>query len=75
MRLINSATEKLASFESEGSIPVYAILSHRWEDDEVTFQEVDSQDPAVKEKKGYRKLIYACEEAQKEGIAWVWVDT
>lgn len=75
MRLINSATEKLASFESEGSIPVYAILSHRWEDGEVTFQEVDSQDPAVKEKKGYRKLRYACEEAQKEGIAWVWVDT
>lgn len=75
MRLINSATEKLALFESEGSIPVYAILSHRWEDDEVTFQEVDSRDPAVKEKKGYRKLRYACEEAQKEGIAWVWVDT
>ncbi|KAK0754307.1 heterokaryon incompatibility protein-domain-containing protein [Schizothecium vesticola] len=69
------ATERLASFESEGSIPVYAILSHRWEDDEVTFHEVDSQDPAVKEKKCYRKLRYACEEAQKQGIAWVWVDT
>ncbi|KAK1829920.1 heterokaryon incompatibility protein-domain-containing protein [Podospora conica] len=75
MRLLNSATEKLVSFDSEGSVPVYAILSHRWGDDEATFYEVDSQDPAVKKKKGYKKISYACKEAHQQGIEWVWVDT
>ena len=75
MRLLHSATETLTSFDTDGSIPPYAILSHRWEDDEVTFQEVNSQDPAVKKKKGYRKIRQACSRAQQQGIAWVWVDT
>ncbi|PMD16891.1 hypothetical protein NA56DRAFT_649170 [Hyaloscypha hepaticicola] len=47
MRLLNSS--KLTLHEFFGSnIPKYAILSHRWEDEEVTFQDMrDEKGPGM----------------------------
>jgi hypothetical protein len=39
MRLVNTTTIQLHEFFDD-EIPPYAILSHRWETDEVTFQDL-----------------------------------
>ena len=39
MRLIDARKIELVEF-IEDSSPVYAILSHRWEEDEVALQEI-----------------------------------
>lgn len=38
MRLINALTLKLELFSSE--VPAYAILSHTWDVDEVSYQDM-----------------------------------
>ncbi|KAK4164746.1 heterokaryon incompatibility protein-domain-containing protein [Cladorrhinum sp. PSN259] len=78
MRLINVHTLQLHEFFGS-QIPQfqYAILSHMWEDEEVTFQEMQSlkDNPAVRDKKGFSKIHLTCEQAKREGLEWAWVDT
>jgi hypothetical protein len=62
----------LVSFK-EASIPPYAILSHTWEDGEVTFAEMRNNDG--KEKQGYRKIHSCGQQAQQDGLQYFWVDT
>lgn len=74
MRLMNSTTYELQI--SMGKIkPVYAILSHTWDGEEVTLQEL--QDPLVNErsKKGWDKIEKCCLQAVKDGFEWVWIDS
>ncbi|KAK4186942.1 HET-domain-containing protein [Podospora australis] len=72
MRLINTAT--LIFEEFIGShIPPYAILSHTWEDDEVTFS--DFARPYRDRKAGWDKIAQSCRLALKEGLRYAWVDT
>ncbi|KAL1604983.1 hypothetical protein SLS60_004524 [Paraconiothyrium brasiliense] len=42
MRLLNASTIRLESFHNEAITPRYAILSHTWGDEEVSFQDLDS---------------------------------
>ena len=73
MRLVNSHTLRLEEVQDENA-KKYAILSHRWEADEVSFQ--DMQDPVMaSNKKGFMKIQKSCEHALKVGIEYVWVDT
>jgi hypothetical protein len=72
MRLLNSLTVLLDVFPDD-RIPQYAILSHRWEDDEVSFE--DMQNGNAKQKKGYVKIQQTCQQAVKDGYAYVWIDT
>jgi hypothetical protein len=69
----------------------YAILSHTWGDGEITFQDwlyTRNQDPPrwglvriekeinqLKLKPGYIKILKACQQAQRHGYNWIWVDT
>ena len=48
------------------SIPSYAVLSHTWEadDEEYTFQ--DLKDRTGISKRGYRKIQFCSEQAQKD---------
>lgn len=55
------------------SIPPYAILSHRWTADEVTF--ADLQDNSATSREGYRKLEFCAKQATDDGIEYFWVDT
>ena len=57
------------------NIPPYAILSHTWEEDdnEPTFQ--DLMQGVGKSKAGYRKILFCEEQATKDGLQYVWVDT
>lgn len=73
MWLINAHTLKLEEVWGE-SVKEYAILSHRWEDGEVSFQ--DMQNPAMAStKKGFAKIRKSCEHAVNDGYNNVWVDT
>ena len=74
MWLLNTATLELKDFVGAG-IPPYAILSHTWGDDEVTFQEMRKDREAAKGKVGYTKVQKCCEKALQDGHQYVWIDT
>src|ERR1700753_1646633 len=89
MRLINTGTLHMHQF-FHGTIPGYAILSHTWFDDEVTFQEwrqvEDNKNKrpksseSVKEierKAGYRKVVEFCTTCSRHpyNLEWAWIDT
>jgi hypothetical protein len=71
MRLINSTTYELGEFS--GKIPEYAILSHTWGDEELSFQsmkELNAQKMA-----GFAKIEGCCGQAKRDGFDHVWIDT
>jgi hypothetical protein len=72
MRLINTSTYQLEEFFGS-QIPKYAILSHTWEDEEVSFKDIS--DGTHAHKKGFVKIAKTCELAASEGLAYAWVDT
>lgn len=73
MRLINAHSLRLEEFWDQ-RVEKYAILSHRWEDGEVSFQ--DMQKPAMASTmKGFAKIQKSCERAVIDGCQYVWVDT
>lgn len=77
MRLINTTSLELKNFIEEPTntrFPRYAILSHTWGDDEVTFQDIQNFNVA-KKKAGFDKIAKCCEVALEEGLGWAWVDT
>ncbi len=63
MRLLHTKTLELHEFIGD-HIPPYAILSHRWEDAEVTFQ--DLRDGRGAEKGGWTKIVDCCKQAAKD---------
>ncbi|ENH75284.1 Vegetative incompatibility protein HET-E-1 [Fusarium oxysporum f. sp. cubense race 1] len=73
MRLIDVLTLRLHEFNDPVSVP-YAILSHTWEGDEITFQ--DMEDLAIaRTKNSFSKIEATCRTALDQGIHYVWVDT
>jgi hypothetical protein len=54
-------------------IPRYAILSHTWGAEEVTFR--DLMDGTGKGKSGYNKICFCGEQARRDGLQYFWVDT
>lgn len=52
----------------------YVILSHTWEDGEVSFQEIVDLDQA-RNKPGFSKIDQTCRLARERGIKYAWVDT
>ena len=61
----------LAEFSQ--NVPEYAILSHRWEAEEVTFK--DLTDGTSKSKAGYGKIQFCRERSRYDGLQYFWVDT
>ena len=57
----------------ENDIPKYAILSHTWEEEEVTFD--DLQKRIGTKKAGYAKIRFCGEQAERDGLQYFWVDT
>ena len=72
MRLINTSTCLFEEFMGR-DIPKYAILSHTWEEEEVSFK--DMSDPSCHNKKGYRKIKMTCQVASQAGLSYAWIDT
>jgi hypothetical protein len=74
MWLLNARTRQLERFEDEREIyGRYAVLSHVWEAEEVTFQDVQKQ--AAVQKNGYAKIESTCRQALSDGLNYCWVDT
>ncbi|KAI5920918.1 heterokaryon incompatibility protein-domain-containing protein [Camillea tinctor] len=72
MHSINTRTLALEEVNSEAGIK-YAILSHRWEDGEVSHQEMLSR--AGRSKQGFNKIRRWCSQARRDGLGYAWVDT
>lgn len=72
MRLLDTKTLSLVEFH-DNEIPVYAILSHRWQNEEVSFKDMCDGDQQSRE--GYFKIKSCCKLARKRGMSYVWVDT
>lgn len=72
MRLLNAKTRRLEEFHGD-AIPSYAILSHTWGQEEVTFQDMARE--GHKQKLGYRKIEGCCQAAAEQRISYVWVDS
>lgn len=73
MWLLNTASLQLE--RHDGSLPKYAILSHRWEQDEVDFNQVYSGAAAVQNRRGWCKVLNCCRLARNAGILYAWIDT
>ena len=72
MRFINTSTLKFEERELTLGL-VYAILSHRWGTDEVSYQ--DWLDDKKRDGPGYTKIIEFCRLANGRGYKIAWVDT
>lgn len=75
MWLINTSTLMLELVQNPESQP-YAILSHTWGEEEVSFQELASPEQ-VWGKKGFEKIRATCELARRQDppLPFAWVDT
>lgn len=77
MRLLHTRTLELQWFNKP---PEYAILSHRWSDNELTF-EANAKSPICNRKSharslpGFSKVQGTCALAARDGFDWVWIDS
>lgn len=69
---MNAFTLQFEEFP-DNSTPRYAILSHTWGNNEVTFQ--DFELGREKSKIGYQKVLNICQRALSDDLRYVWVDT
>lgn len=77
MRLLHCRTLKLEDF-FQNATPSYAILSHTWEKEELTCQEIlniHGSHEYAKKKAGYEKIRNCCKQALEDGFTYVWIDT
>lgn len=77
MRLINTENGDMKEFIGDKIPSAYAVLSHRWGDEEVSYQDwlARLSRPDVRSRDGFHKIQHCCEQAKREGIDWAWVDT
>ena len=54
-------------------IPMYAILSHTWNDSEITFRDMEGDN--VEKRVEYKKIRKTCDMAAAHGFDYVWIDT
>jgi hypothetical protein len=70
MRLLHAGTKALQEFHGD-DIPPYAILSHTWENDEVTFKDIE---PSGYDS-GSAKIDGCIRKAISSHLEYVWIDT
>lgn len=73
MRLLNVHSLKLKEFGGEpgDSIPPYAILSHTWGRDEVSFREMAADHADLTGREGFQKIFRCCGKARSEGHEFI----
>ncbi|KAL5316497.1 hypothetical protein ACEPPN_015545 [Leptodophora sp. 'Broadleaf-Isolate-01'] len=72
MRLLNTASIEVEDFAAKVP-PEYAILSHRWDEKEVTFG--DMKPGGMRDPQGMIKIHYSCVVAARHGFKYIWIDT
>jgi hypothetical protein len=90
--MIDTSTYLFHDFVGPGyHNPKYAVLSHTWGADELTYQDwlyihdqsprrwgwvrIDGEIDSLKSRGGYDKIIRASERAAADGYGWIWIDT
>lgn len=89
MRLLRTKDLQLEEFFGS-STPPYAILSHTWSREEISFHDMQSlaekrsfglstshahRQSKIKSKGGYAKIASACAQAAKDNHDYIWIDT
>lgn len=78
MWLIDTSTLKL-KFVTEADRGSYAILSHTWGEDEVTFEQFHSFEitslNGTRHHNRFVKIIKTCSLAAQHGLSYAWIDT
>jgi hypothetical protein len=74
MRFINCTTLQVEEFFGRDIRP-YAILSHTWGDEEVSFADLPLDKPTTIARAGYRKIAFTCAQATRDGLNYAWIDT
>ena len=74
MWLLNTETGCLEEFV-ESNTPPYAILSHTWMNEEITFVEIQNADETIRSKAGFKKIKKFCTLARRHGYTYGWADT
>ncbi|KAK2755524.1 hypothetical protein FQN54_006464 [Arachnomyces sp. PD_36] len=72
MRLLKASTIELEEFP-QNRIPPYAILSHTWGTEEVTYD--DFQRGTANTKASWTKVQSTCQRAVQDGQQYVWIDS
>ncbi|EIT83537.1 ankyrin repeat protein [Aspergillus oryzae 100-8] len=75
MRLLNTKPSDTGNFIIEeffGEPPPYAILSHTWQEMEVTYQDITA---GMIDKKGFKKVKDCCKFSRANGYEYAWIDT
>lgn len=80
MRLLRTDTYEVVKV---GRTPPYAILSHRWEYEEITFEDINPralQDDTLSSfstqlRASAKKIRGACAVARQQGFHYIWIDT
>ncbi|KAG4434908.1 hypothetical protein IFR05_009606 [Cadophora sp. M221] len=72
MHLINTTTLTLHTFFDK-AVPEYVILSHKWDEEEVTFQDFQSGRGAGMP--GYVNIQGCCAKAKSGGWGYAWIDS
>ncbi|KAK3988769.1 vegetative incompatibility protein HET-E-1 [Cladorrhinum sp. PSN332] len=75
MRLLNVTNLQFEEFfgEAGNGIPAYAILSHTWGDDEVSYKDhLEGHDLT---NAGFEKIRGCAKLAEAEGFCYIWIDT
>ena len=73
MRFITTESLTMVEF-TQKILPPYGILSHRWETEEVSFQDMQYKRMPPK-KKGFYKIRRCCQQARNDDLDYLWVDT
>lgn len=74
MRLLDVETLRLVDFPDKQALPPYAILSHVWGIEEVTFRDIQDL-PRARTMQGFRKIEGCCAVALANGYLFAWIDT
>ncbi|KAM7186226.1 HET domain containing protein [Rhypophila sp. PSN 637] len=79
MRLLTdtgSTVPQLQEFIGEDNLnlPPFAILSHTWEDDEVSLQDLSDPSKCINQR-GFLKIKSTCNLAAQNGFKYTWIDT
>ncbi|KAK0750789.1 heterokaryon incompatibility protein-domain-containing protein [Schizothecium vesticola] len=76
MRLLNTSTLGMKDFISDHDRPLYAILSHTWGEQEISWAQWQNRHASpIEATLGGAKILDCCRQALADGFAWVWVDT
>jgi Heterokaryon incompatibility protein (HET) len=73
MRLINTTSLVLETIEDPETC-LYAILSHTWGEDEVSFNDMADLERA-RTRRGFSKIERTCQLARQRNLEYAWVDT